>query len=69
MYYLHCCITGILECSDKTASGVYRIRQPTTGNAKDVYCDTETDGGGWTVSIIILFVIKCMTVNGYRAVI
>ena len=55
MYCLYCFfVTGILGCSDKDASGVYPLRQPSTLKVSDVDCDMETDGGGWTVSIKII---------------
>ena len=28
-------------------SGLYWIREPNTGTPKQIYCDMETDGGGW----------------------
>ena len=45
-----------VDCLDaynqgKTTSGVYTIR-PDGMTLMKVYCDHDTDGGGWTVSVM-----------------
>ncbi|KAJ8035664.1 Fibroleukin [Holothuria leucospilota] len=37
------------QCSTHTASGVYLIKPDGYDKAFEVYCDNQTDGGGWTV--------------------
>ncbi|XP_052075408.1 microfibril-associated glycoprotein 4-like [Mytilus californianus] len=52
---LFCCIEqalypphGCAEIPSRCGSGVYRIH-PTTSAKFDVYCEMDTDNGGWTV--------------------
>ncbi len=42
-----------------SASGIYTICPQ--GEAKSVYCDMETDSGGWTVRTCILFYFSLYT--------
>ena len=50
-----CCIGyGVSDCQDwydigHTSSGVYHVTPLGTRFGYDVYCDMETDGGGWLV--------------------
>ena len=48
------------DCQDIKAylnvvSGQYMIRPQNTGTSFPVYCDMDTDGGGWLVSMTNLF--------------
>ena len=36
-------------------SGVYTIHMPGSGVSKSVYCDQQSDGGGWLVSVILYY--------------
>ena len=38
---------------ENKTGGVYDINFPGVGKL-DVYCDTKTDGGGWTVSLHVI---------------
>lgn len=45
-----------LDCWDvlqegHNTSGIFRIQTPGSPEAITVYCDMDSDGGGWTVSI------------------
>ncbi|KAJ8035656.1 Fibrinogen-like protein A [Holothuria leucospilota] len=37
------------QCLSNNASGVYLIKPDGYGEAFEVYCDNQVDGGGWTV--------------------
>ncbi|KAH3778527.1 hypothetical protein DPMN_179991 [Dreissena polymorpha] len=39
----------LLSSGAALRSGVYNITTPLTSTKRQVYCDMETDGGGWTV--------------------
>ena len=48
-------VSEIRDCKDIalagfTSSGVYNITVPGRTNSVQVYCDLNTDGGGWLVS-------------------
>ena len=61
---------GASDCQDwydlgHTTSGVYHVTPCGTRFGYDVYCDMETDGGGWLVIILIKITRKigpCTTV-------
>ena len=42
---------GILEAGHQI-SGVYQIQPDGFAKAFDVFCDMDTDGGGWTVRVL-----------------
>ena len=46
--YLASCLE-IKQQSPSAESGTYRIETGTTNTVLDVFCDMDTDGGGWTL--------------------
>ena len=48
-----CDCLDVLNIQSKRISGVYTV-YPLLSQSFEVYCDMETDGGGWTVSIIAI---------------
>ena len=51
---MECCASCNTDCQDlltmrHTTSGVYHVTPTGTFRGYDVYCDMETDGGGWLV--------------------
>ena len=46
--YLPSC-SEIKQQSPSSESGTYRIKTGTTNTVLDVFCDMDTDGGGWTL--------------------
>ena len=53
-------ISELNDCEDYakyfpgSPSGVYKIVLPESKEIKQVWCDMETDGGNWTVMIVMI---------------
>ena len=45
--------TGIHKSHPGVVSGLYTVELPVMGHVT-VFCDMETDGGGWTVTFILI---------------